>query len=93
MEIETFKNVWDALEDDPAKRVGLKARSELMMAIEETVKSWNVSHVLAAKRLAITQPRLTHLLRGRFSEFDLDALVELAARVGLDVTVTISKRR
>jgi predicted XRE-type DNA-binding protein len=50
-----------------------------------------VPQTIAAKRLGITQPRLNDLLRGRVDKFSLDALVELAARAGLKVSLQIRR--
>ena len=43
----------------------------------------------AAERLAITQPRLNDLVRGRLDKFSLDALMNLAVRAGLSVRVKV----
>ena len=91
MKYEEFENVWDAIEKDPIVAVNLKARSSVMMAIEQTIKSWNLSQVTAAKRLGLTQPRLNDLLRGRINKFSLDALMTIAAKAGLSVEVKIEK--
>lgn len=91
MKYEEFESVWDALEKDPIVAANLKARSSVMMAIEQTVKSWNLSQVTAAKRLGLTQPRLNDLLRGRINKFSLDALMTVAAKAGLSVEVKVEK--
>jgi predicted XRE-type DNA-binding protein len=91
MKYEEFESVWDAIEKDPIVAANLKARSSVMMAIEQTVKSWNLSQVTAAKRLGLTQPRLNDLLRGRINKFSLDALMTLAAKAGLSVEVKVEK--
>ncbi len=91
MKYEEFESVWDAIEKDPIVAANLRARSSVMMAIEQTVKSWNLSQVTAAKRLGLTQPRLNDLLRGRINKFSLDALMTVAAKAGLSVELTIKK--
>ena len=91
MKYEEFESVWDAVEKDPIVAANLKARSSVMMAIEQTVKSWNLSQVTAAKRLGLTQPRLNDLLRGRINKFSLDALITVAAKAGLSVEVKVEK--
>jgi predicted XRE-type DNA-binding protein len=88
---EQFENVWDAIETDPVVAASLKARSSVMMAIEQTVKSWRISQVTAAKRLGVTQPRLNDLLRGRINKFSLDALMAIAAKAGLSIELKIKK--
>jgi predicted XRE-type DNA-binding protein len=91
MKYEEFESVWDAIEKDPIVAANLKARSSVMMAIAQTVKSWNISQVTAAKRLGLTQPRLNDLLRGRINKFSLDALMNVAAKAGLSVEVKVEK--
>ncbi|MBS0213919.1 MAG: XRE family transcriptional regulator [Proteobacteria bacterium] len=46
-------------------------------------KDWTQAE--AAAQGGITQPRMNDLLRGRLSRFSLDALVNIAAAVGLRV--------
>jgi predicted XRE-type DNA-binding protein len=91
MKYEQFESIWDAIEKDPVVAANLKARSSVMMAIEQTVKSWNLSQVKAAKRLGLTQPRLNDLLRGRINKFSLDALMTVASKAGLSVELKIKK--
>jgi predicted XRE-type DNA-binding protein len=88
---EVFESVWDALEPSSAEAAHMKMRSELMLAIKEAVAGWGLTQAEAAKRLAVTQPRLNDLLRGRISKFSLDALVALAARAGLALRKEISR--
>ncbi|HEX3942802.1 MAG TPA: XRE family transcriptional regulator [Rhizomicrobium sp.] len=91
MKVETFANVWDALEDDPVIRENLKVRTQLLIALEKMIESWNLTQKDAAARLGITQPRLNDLLRGRIGKFSMDALVDLATKAGLGITLKIKK--
>ena len=86
-----FASVWDALEDSPAEAANMRLRSELMIAIQETVAGWVLTQAEAARRLDVTQPRLNDLLRGRIGKFSLDALILLAERAGLSVRVQIER--
>ena len=43
----------------------------------------------AAKHCSVTQPRINELLRGRISRFSLDALVNVAAKLGQRVHVEL----
>jgi predicted XRE-type DNA-binding protein len=89
MKEQRFKSVWDAIESSSADAANMKARSDVMIAIRDVVDKWKVTQAEAAKRLAITQPRLNDLLRGRIDKFSLDALMNLAARAGLSVQVKV----
>ena len=88
---QVFASVWDALEDSPAEAANMRLRSELMVAVQETVAGWGLTQAEAARRLDVTQPRLNDLLRGRVGKFSLDALILLAKRAGLSVRVQIER--
>lgn len=67
----------------------LALRSELMICIEQAVRQSGVTRVAMARRLRIARARLTALLCGRLNQFNLDALVTIAARMGLRVELGI----
>ena len=91
MTVQRFDSVWDAIEDTPQAAANMRARSRIMIAIEQEVRSWDLTQAKAAERLGVTQPRLNDLLRGKVDKFSLDALVELSARAGLAVTFDVAK--
>jgi predicted XRE-type DNA-binding protein len=71
MKVQEFESVWDAIEETPALAANMKARSDVMIAIQKVVESWNLIQADAARKLSITQPRLNDLLRGRIQKFSL----------------------
>jgi predicted XRE-type DNA-binding protein len=85
-----FESVWDALEDDPVRQENFKLRSELMIAISETIKERSLKQQDAAKLLHISQPRVSALLKGKLDEFRLDTLVDFAHRLGLHVSINVA---
>ena len=89
--IETFDNVWFAIEKNESDAINLTLRSELMTAIEDVVKGWNLSQQDAAKKLGITRPRLSDLLRGKINKFSLDMLTTPAHNAGLTVKMSVKK--
>jgi len=91
MRTRTFAKVWDALEDNPAAAATMTMRSNVMAALTDTVRAWDLTQAKAARRLGITQPRLNDLLRGRIDKFSLDALLTLATRAGLKVKIDVRK--
>jgi predicted XRE-type DNA-binding protein len=91
MERQKFDNVWDALEDTPAAAANMTMRSNLLIAIEQRVRSWNVTQAESARRLGLTQPRLNDLLRGKIDKFSLDTLINIAIQAGLAVRMDIAE--
>lgn len=85
MELESFSNVWEALEDTPEQAANMEARSRLMMEIVRIIRKNGWKQVEAAYHCGVTQPRINDLLRGRIDRFSLDALVNMLARLGYSV--------
>lgn len=85
----TCKNVWDAIADTPEEAENLRTRSELMRAISRIVGEHGWTQAEAASRCGVTQPRMNDLLRGRISRFSVDALINIAARLGCQVHVEL----
>lgn len=90
MKIETFDSVFDAIADTPAEAANMKARAELMSALNTRIRAWNLPQDSAAARLGITRPRLSDLLRGKLAKFSLDALVNLATAAGLVLEIRVA---
>jgi predicted XRE-type DNA-binding protein len=91
MSDETFASVWDAIEDTPAEAENMKLRSTLMMALERHIRAKGWTQAEAARRLGVTQPRVSDLLRGKINLFALDTLVNMAVAAGLHVEVRVSE--
>ena len=91
MERQSFDNVWDALEDTAAEAASMTMRASLLIAVDQRVRSWNITQAVAARRLGVTQPRLNDLLRGKADKFSLDTLIDLATRAGLSVRIGIDQ--
>jgi len=89
MNTKTFANVWDALSDSPEQAATMKIRSDVMIAIHDAVRAWDITQARAARRLGVTQPRLNDLLQGKINKFSLDTLLTLAGRAGLKVKINI----
>ena len=85
---KAYRSVWDAIADTPEEAANMQARAEMMRGIAAIVTRHQWTQAEAARRCGVTQPRMNDLLRGRLSKFSLDALVNMAARLGR-VQVTI----
>ncbi|MDP1610723.1 MAG: XRE family transcriptional regulator [Sulfuritalea sp.] len=88
---QRFASVWDAIEDTPQQAASMRARSELMMAMQGWVKGSGKTQAEAARLFGITQPRMSDLMRGKISLFSLEALMDMATVAGLEPHVTIKK--
>ena len=86
---DSYNSVWDALSDNAEQAANLKARSELMIQIGLIVQGNEWTQTEAAKQCGISQPRMNDLLRGKIALFSLDALVNIAAKLGKQVHLVL----
>ena len=90
MSNDSFVSVWDAIEDTPAQAENMKLRSALMMALEQHIRAQGWTQAEAARRLGVTQPRVSDLLRGKIGLFGLDTLVNMVVAAGMRVEMQIA---
>ena len=89
MSTDSFVSVWDAIENTPAEAENMKLRSALMMALEQHIRAQGWTQAEAARRLSVTQPRVSDLLRGKIGLFGLDTLVNMVVAAGMRVEMQI----
>lgn len=89
LKMEAFDNVWDALEETPEDAARMTILANLLLAVDRRVTSWSLPPAQAAKRLGIAQTRLRDLLKGKIDKFDLDELIALAVKAGLQVKLDV----
>lgn len=81
--IKNCGNIFVDLGFDPAEAEVMKLRTEVMLRMEQWLKSSGLTQTEAARRLGVTQPRISRLVKGKWEDFSLDMLLTLAARAGL----------
>lgn len=70
----------------------LLVRSDLMIQVQKIIASRGLKQKSAAKILGVTQPRVSALLRGRIDLFSTDALIDILAKLGAQVRLTVKVR-
>jgi predicted XRE-type DNA-binding protein len=81
--IKSSGNVFLDLGFDSAEAKVMALRAEVMIRMEQHLKAKGWTQAEAARRLGITQPRVSRLIKGKWQDFSLDMLLTLAARAGL----------
>jgi predicted XRE-type DNA-binding protein len=81
--VRSSGNVFIDLGFEPAEAKILALRAEVMIRMEQHLKAQGWTQAEAARRLGITQPRVSRLIKGQWQDFSLDMLLTLAARAGL----------
>lgn len=93
MKTESFRSVWDALEDDPLVARAMERRSNLLMLVQDKIEKGKWSQPEVAKMLGISQPRVSDLVRGKLSKFSLEMLLSFLERMGEEVRIEVGKPR
>lgn len=71
----------------------LLVRADLMIQAQKLIASRRLKQREAAKLLRVTQPRISDLLRGRIDLFSTDTLIDMLARLGARVTISVKSSR
>jgi predicted XRE-type DNA-binding protein len=77
--------------DDEAEN--LRVRSDLMMSLSKLIEDRSLTQAQAAKRLGVTQPRISDLMRGKIQLFSVDSLIEMLGHAGAHVSFVVKQRR
>jgi predicted XRE-type DNA-binding protein len=89
----TAKNVFRDLGFAPAEAANLRIRAQLMVSLSQRIDQMSWTQVEAARRLHVTQPRISDLVRGRIDRFSVDTLMAMLAAAGVEVRVTVGRIR
>ena len=71
----------------------LLVRADLLIQVQKLIASRRLKQIEAAKLLHVSQPRVSDLLRGRIDLFSTDALIDMLARLGARVRITVKSSR
>ena len=89
MKKQRFKSVWDAIENSADDAANMKARSTLMIAISEHIRTRKLTQEQAARLFGVTQPRVSDLVRGKIERFTIDMLINMLTRAGIRVEIKV----
>jgi predicted XRE-type DNA-binding protein len=87
--VKSSGNVFLDVGFTPAEARNLRMRSDMMTALRKFIEKEELTQAAAARRLKVTQPRISDLTRGKISRFSLDTLVNMLADAGLEVELRI----
>lgn len=82
-------DVFTDLGFSPAESRNLRLRSQMMTALRKFIEKEGLTQAEAAKRLRVSQPRISDMTRGKISRFSLDTLVNMLGDAGQEVDLRI----
>jgi len=84
------RNIWLQLGLPDAEEHYLKA--EFVLRLGKTIKALGLTQRAAARRIGTTQPELSKILRGKFSEVSLERLMRFLTALGHHIEIKIGAR-
>lgn len=69
----------------------LKIRSDLMIRLGKLIEARGLTQARAASLFAVTQPRISDLMRGKIERFSIDTLVAMLGQAGVRVDITVRR--
>ncbi len=81
-------NVFADLGFAPLESASLQLRARLMAELIRVIRARKFTQAAAARRLGVSQPRVSDLMCAKVAKFSSDALVEMLALVGVELEVT-----
>ncbi len=84
---KAYASVWDAIEKTPGAAAHKQVRGALMVDLQKRMRATGDTQAALAKRLGVTQPRLSDVMRGRIDLVSVDMLIDLLAKLGVAVQV------
>jgi predicted XRE-type DNA-binding protein len=82
------RNVWLQLGLPGAEEHYLKA--ELVLRLDQAITALALTQRIAARRIGTTQPELSKILRGKFSEVSLERLLRFLTALGCQIEIKIA---
>jgi predicted XRE-type DNA-binding protein len=84
------RNVWMQLGFADAEEHFLKA--ELVLRVSKSIKALGLTQQAAARKAGISQPELSKILNGKFSEASLERLMHILTALGHDIEIKVRAR-
>ena len=85
-------NVFADLGFPPEEAANLKLRADLMIQLSRLIQERGLTQAAAAKLFAVTQPRVSDLVRGKIDRFSIDTLVAMLGHAGAEVELVVQRR-
>lgn len=76
------KNPLELLAQDPVELSMVSMKSKMMIVITMIIRENGWTQAEAARRLGVSQPRISNVMNGKLSKFSIDMLMEMMGKMG-----------
>ena len=91
MTLDTHESSGNVIQDlgiTPEVSEKLRIKAKLLAAIEAFIEAKGLTQAQTAELMGVSRPRISDAVRGKIDKFTIDALVDMLARIGVQVDVT-----
>jgi predicted XRE-type DNA-binding protein len=67
-----------------------RLKADLVISVRQTIDAKKLTQVEAAKRMGLSQPDVSKLLRGHFRTFSIERIMKMLNKLGQDVTIGVT---
>jgi predicted XRE-type DNA-binding protein len=85
-------NVFTDLGFGPEEATQLQVKAELTRLIYHRLQTLGLTQVEASKRMGISQPDVSKLMRARFTGFSTDRLLSMLSALDVDIDIVVRPR-
>jgi predicted XRE-type DNA-binding protein len=68
-----------------------KRKADLVIKIAKIIAAEGMTQAAAAKRIGVSQPEISKMLRGHFASYSLERLLVMLTKLGRNVTIKIDE--
>jgi len=72
---------------DPAEYNSLTLKSKLMVILVKYIRKKGWTQAVAAKKLGVSQPRISDLMGGKIDKFSVDMLLSMVVKLGYSLDI------
>lgn len=88
----SYSNPFEAIYADKDEAFTTHIKSNLIIALTCLWRESGMTQAAFAKKLGVSQPRVSNMLNGRLDKFSIDTLLLFCRRVGLSVKTEFSPK-
>ncbi|NWO04601.1 MAG: XRE family transcriptional regulator [Alteromonadaceae bacterium] len=77
-----MNTAFELISSDPVEYNSMAMRSKLIVILTKFIRDQGWTQTSAAKKLGVSQPRISNLMNGKIDKFSVDMLLEILFKLG-----------
>lgn len=82
-----MNTAFELISSDPVQYNSMEMKSKLIVILTKHIRDNSWTQANAAKKLGVSQPRISNLMNGKIDKFSIDMLMEIMFRAGYTLDI------